>query len=213
MNRTAVYFTKPGEIEVREEPVPPLTPGKVLVKTLLSAVSSGTEMLVYHHLVPKDLSLDSTIAALSGNFDYPLKYGYSAVGRVIELGQGVDRNWQDKLVFAFHPHESLFTASPEELLPLPENVAPEDAVFLSNMETAVNFLMDGQPIIGEQVVVFGQGIVGLLTTAMLAQIPLGKLVTVDKYPLRRRVSREVGATFCLEPADSSGTTLKAAPFR
>ncbi len=201
MNRKAVYFTKPGAVEVREEAFPLLTPGKVLVKTILTAVSSGTEMLVYHHQVPQNLSLDSTIAALSGNFDYPLKYGYSAVGRVIELGQGVARSWQDKLVFAFHPHESHFTAAPEELLPLPEKVVPEDAVFLANMETAVNFLMDGQPIIGEQVVVFGQGIVGLLATALLAQIPLGKLITVDKYPLRQRVSREIGAAFCLEPAD------------
>ncbi|MEN6375736.1 MAG: zinc-binding dehydrogenase [Smithella sp.] len=199
MNRQAVYFTQPGAAETREEALPPPAPGEVLVKTILSAVSSGTEMLVYRHQVPQDLPLDSTIAALSGNFDYPVKYGYSAVGQVIELGQGVDRMWREKLVFAFHPHESHFTAAPGELLPLPEEVAPEDAVFLANMETAVNFLMDGQPIIGEQVVVFGQGIVGLLTTAMLAQIPLGKLVTVDKYPQRRRVSREIGATFCLEP--------------
>lgn len=200
MNRQAVYFTQPGAVEIREEALPPLTPGRVLVKTLLTAVSSGTEMLVYRHQVPSNLSLDSTIAALSGNFDYPLKYGYSAVGRVIELGQGVDRSWQDKLVFAFHPHESHFIAAPEDLLPLPENVTPEDAVFLANMETAVNFLMDGQPIIGEQVVVFGQGIVGLLTTALLAQFPLGKLITVDQYPLRRRVSQEIGASCCLEPA-------------
>lgn len=200
MNRKAVYFTKPGAVEVRQEALPPLTPGKVLVETIFSAVSSGTEMLVCRHQIPSNLPLDSTIAALSGNFDYPLKYGYSVVGRVIKLGQEVDHLWQDRLIFAFHPHESHFTAAPEELLPLPENVVPDDAVFLSNMETAVNFLMDGQPIIGEQVVVFGQGIVGLLTTAMLAQMPLGKLVTVDKYPQRRRISRDIGASCCLEPA-------------
>jgi len=200
MNTQAVYFTQPGAVEIREEALPPPAPGEVLVKTILSAVSSGTELLVYHHQIPQNLPLDSTIAALSGNFDYPVKYGYSTVGRVIELGQGVDRSWQDKLVFAFHPHESHFIAAPEELLPLPKDVAPEDAVFLANMETAVNFLMDGQPIIGEQVVVFGQGIVGLLTTALLAQFPLAKLITVDKYPLRRRVAQEIGAARCLEPA-------------
>jgi len=200
MNRQAVYFTQPGAVEIREEALPPPAPNEVFVKTILSAVSSGTEMLVYRHQIPQNLPLDSTIAALSGNFDYPLKYGYSTVGRVIELGQGVDRSWQNKLVFAFHPHESHFIAAPEDLLPLPENVTPEDAVFLANMETAVNFLMDGQPIIGEQVVVFGQGIVGLLTTALLAQFPLGKLITVDQYPLRRRVSQEIGASCRLEPA-------------
>ena len=73
------------------------------------------------------------------------------------------------------------------------------AAFLPNMETAVSFLMDGQPMIGEQVAVFGQGVVGLLTTSLLAQMPLASLVTVDAYPLRREWSQRRGAHASLAP--------------
>jgi threonine dehydrogenase-like Zn-dependent dehydrogenase len=84
---------------------------------------------------------------------------------------------------------------------LPEDITPEQAVFLPNIETAVNFVMDGAPLIGEEVAVFGQGIVGLLTSALLGRFPLGRLITLDNYPLRRRISVELGAHASFDPAD------------
>ena len=86
-------------------------------------------------------------------------------------------------------------------MPVPLPLSPEAAAFVPNMETAVNFLMDGQPLIGEQVVVFGQGVVGLLTTALLARLPLTSLVTLDRYPLRRQTSLALGAHTSLDPAE------------
>ena len=80
--------------------------------------------------------------------------------------------------------------------------------FLPNMETAVNFVMDGQPILGEKVVVLGQGIVGLLTISLLAQFPLNKLISMDLFPLRRRISQELGAQISLDP-DSEGALSQA----
>ena len=77
---------------------------------------------------------------------------------------------------------------------------------MPNMETAVNFLMDGQPLIGEQVVVFGQGVVGLLTTALLARLPLARLLTLDRYPLRRQASLALGAHASLDPAEPQELT-------
>jgi threonine dehydrogenase-like Zn-dependent dehydrogenase len=124
---------------------------------------------------------------------FPLKYGYAAVGRVIAVGSPAEREWHGRLVFAFQPHASHFLSAPAELLPVPDTLPPEEAVFLPNMETAVNFLMDGHPLIGEQVVVFGQGIVGLLTTALLGRVPLCRLITLDRYASRRQHSRELGA--------------------
>ena len=131
-----------------------------------------------------------------------MKYGYSAVGRVLDTGKDVDPEWKDRLVMAFNPHESHFLADPERLMPFPEDIRPEDGVFLPNMETAVNFLMDGKPLIGEDVAVFGQGIVGLLTTCLLARIPLSSLVALDRFPMRRRASQEAGASVCLDPGDA-----------
>jgi 2-desacetyl-2-hydroxyethyl bacteriochlorophyllide A dehydrogenase len=199
VNRTSLYFTGPGKVELREEAVPEPGNGEVLVRALFSAISSGTELLVYHDDFPSDLPVDATIPSLAGTFGFPLKYGYSVVGQVVALGSGVDVSWLNRSVFAFHPHESLFAASPDELVLVPDNISLEDAVLLPGMETAVNFLMDGRPLIGERVVVFGQGIIGLLTTSLLAQFPLGSLTTVDRYPLRRRVSLEAGATASLDP--------------
>ena len=119
---------------------------------------------------------------------------------VLEVGSEVSKNLVGRPVFSLHPHESFFHAGPDDLIPIPEDIDPLDAIFLSNTETAVNFLMDGGPIIGEKVVVFGQGVVGLLTTALLAQFPLAALLTLDNYTLRRDLSVKVGAHLSLDPA-------------
>jgi 2-desacetyl-2-hydroxyethyl bacteriochlorophyllide A dehydrogenase len=199
MKRRALHFTAPYEVCVGEESLPVPEAGQVLVKTLVSAISSGTELLMYRGQAPEDIPLDETIAALRDRQSYPFKYGYAAVGQVIELGEGVAPTWQGKIVFAFHPHESHFVSSTEDAIQIPDGLPLEEAAFLPNMETAVSFVMDGRPLIGERVAVFGQGIVGLLTTALLARMPLSKLVTIDKYALRREASLALGAHMSLDP--------------
>lgn len=199
MQRQALFFTAPYQLELRQEPLPPLPDDGLLVQTVVSAISPGTEMLLYRGQMPADLMADATIAAL-GEGGYPQKYGYAAVGLVVEIGPAVEKSWRDRLVFAFQPHQSHFIAQPDEVLPLPDGMQPETAVFLPNMETAVSFIMDAQPGIGEQVAVLGQGIVGLLTTSLLAQLPLACLLTLDGYPLRRDWSQKLGATASLDPA-------------
>ncbi len=197
--RHALYFVAPHTVEIREEPIPAPAHDQVMVNTIVSAISPGTEMLLYRGQMPTDMAVDATIETLNNPMRYPLKYGYASVGRVTACGKAVDKSWQDQLVFAFHPHESCFLAYPQTLVPIPESLAPETAVFLPNMETAVSFLMDGQPMIGEQVAVFGQGIVGLLTTRLLSQLPLASLITVDRYSLRRAQSTQLGAHISLDP--------------
>jgi 2-desacetyl-2-hydroxyethyl bacteriochlorophyllide A dehydrogenase len=199
LTRRALYFTAPYQVAIRTEELRGPAAGQVLVQTLVSAISPGTELLIYRGQAPADMAADDTIAALAGNLAFPLKYGYAAVGRVTAVGSAAEEAWQDRLVFAFQPHESHFLAAPAELLPVPGTLAPEEAVFLPNMETAVNFLMDGQPLIGERVVVFGQGVVGLLTTALLAQLPLACLLTLDRYAQRREHSLALGAQASLDP--------------
>lgn len=202
----ALHFTAPHTVAILPEPFSSLQSGELLVQTRVSAISSGTEMLVYRGQFPAELPVDEAITGMDNAFQYPLKYGYAAVGRVVALGDGVDAVWHGRTVFAFHPHQSHFIARLDQLHPLPDGIAPETAVFLPNMETAVSFAMDGRPVIGERVIVFGQGIVGLLTTAVLAQFPLAALITVDAHPLRREWSRRLGATASLPPED--GKTLR-----
>ncbi len=211
MIRQSLFFTGPRQVEIREEPLDPPGPGQVLVKTLISAISPGTETLIYRGQAPGDLAVDETIPALVGRFDFPLKYGYAVIGRAEVLGEGVPAEWQGRLVFAFNPHESHFLAHLEDLLLPPSSLSPEAAVFFPNMETAVTFVMDGQPQLGEQVAVFGQGVVGLLLTGLLSRLPLAGLVSLDLHANRRRLSTDWGAHLCLDPGapDSLEQLLEA----
>lgn len=208
--RTSLYFVAPSTAEIREEPLPPPAPGEALVETLLSAVSPGTEMLVYRGQAPADMAVDDTISALGGTFGFPIKFGYATVGRVAELGEGVDKSWLGRVVFAFNPHESHFVAPVSTLIPLPDGIDPENAVFMPNMETAVSFLMDGKPVIGERVAVIGQGVVGLLTTALLGEMPLSALVAVDPIAMRRAWALRLGATSTTAP-EAAGDFLGPCP--
>jgi 2-desacetyl-2-hydroxyethyl bacteriochlorophyllide A dehydrogenase len=185
VKRKAVYFVAPRQVELREEVLPVLGADDVLVETICSGISTGTEMLIYRGSFPRDFETDSVISSLRGAFAYPLAYGYACVGIIRETGKQVDTPWRDKLVFAFQPHTSHFIAKPESLFPVPESLSPETACFLPNMETAVNLVQDGAPILGEKVLVFGQGVVGLLTASLLNEFPLKSLVTVEQYELRR----------------------------
>ena len=195
----AVYLTAPRQVEIQEEYIQPLQSGEILAQTLVSAISPGTENLIYQGLFPPNLHIDENLPGLTGAFSYPLKYGYSAVGRIVDLGPGVDKTWLDQVVFSFQPHQTYFTARVEELQSLPEGIKLEDAVFLPTMETALNLVMDGVPLIGENVVVFGQGVVGLLTTALLALFPLTSLITFDPISTRRQRSLSLGASISLAP--------------
>jgi 2-desacetyl-2-hydroxyethyl bacteriochlorophyllide A dehydrogenase len=202
MKCLALIFRAPFEVDIAEQTLPGIGAAEVLVKTKFSAISHGTEMLLYRGLFPDDLAVDETIAELKRPWHYPLKYGYAAVGEVVAAGAQVSKDFIGRLVFCLHPHESCFAAGVNEILPVPEDIQARDALFLANMETAVNLLMDGGPVIGEKVVVLGQGVVGLLTTALLAKFPLAALLALDNFALRRETSRRLGACLVLDPATS-----------
>jgi 2-desacetyl-2-hydroxyethyl bacteriochlorophyllide A dehydrogenase len=188
VKRKTLYFTAPQQVELREETLPELGAAEVLVETVCSAISAGTEMLVYQGRFPRDLEADSVISSLREGFKYPCAYGYACVGQIKETGSEVDKSIRDQLVFAFQPHASHFIANPDSLFLIPSSLSPETACFLPNMETAVNLVQDAAPIFGECVLVLGQGVVGLLTASLLSEFPLETLVTVDCFELRRNSS-------------------------
>ena len=207
MRQLCLFFTRPLTMELREQPLAEPAPDQVLVAVRLSAISAGTEMLVFKGLFPEHMALDASIASLSGRFAYPLAYGYSCVGEVTAAGSRVDPGWIGRRVFAFHPHASHFVASPGDLLPLPPGVKMEDAAFLAGMETAVNLVMDGRPVVGERVMVWGLGVVGLLTTAVLAHYPLGVLAGVDPVALRRQAALDLGAHVAFAGTNPDGDSV------
>ena len=198
MDQFSLLFQRPYHVKIEKRTLAAPLETQVLVKTVYSSISAGTEMLLYHDLLKQGTVLDTTIPSLSRRFTYPCAYGYSCVGTVTRLGKKIPSRWLGRRVFAFHPHESHFNATPEELIPLPSGMSWKNALFLPSMETAVNLLMDGAPRPREKIVVFGQGVIGLLLTGLIARKKGVTLVTVDRYPLRRNMSLLLGASESLE---------------
>ena len=163
------------------------------MRSLCSAISAGTEMLVYRGQLPAGLSLDSTLPTLSGKPEYPLQYGYATVGEVEEVGEPGLKHLLGKRIFSFQPHSSLFNTEATSLELVPDDIDAHSAVFLANMETAITLVIDGAPLIGERCLVIGQGIVGLLTTFLLSQFPLTSLLAVDGYQKRLEMANQFGA--------------------
>jgi 2-desacetyl-2-hydroxyethyl bacteriochlorophyllide A dehydrogenase len=193
MGRRTLFFTGERAAVIRERADPSLEPDEVRVETVASAISPGTELLLYRGDAPTEMAADETLPALEGDLAYPLAYGYAAVGRVTDCGASVGDQWLDRAVFGFNPHETAFTADPSDLIVLPNDLALDRATLLPSVETAVNFAHDGRPRLGERVVVLGAGLVGLCTTAVLSTFPLAELVVADPVPERRAAAERLGA--------------------
>jgi 2-desacetyl-2-hydroxyethyl bacteriochlorophyllide A dehydrogenase len=204
---TAVWFPSRRSVELRVEPLPRPGPSDVQVETLVSGLSHGTEMLVYRGEVPADLPLD--LPTLRGGFGFPIKYGYASVGRVVEIGPGVHRVALGDLVFAFHPHQTAYVVPEALAVRLPDDLSPESGVFLANVETAVNAMLDAQPRLGDRVAVFGQGVVGLLLAQLLRRAGAELIVAVDRFERRRALARDVGADLALAPEEADGARMRA----
>jgi len=187
-------FAGPRRVEVVEDELAAPPAGHVLVRTRVSAVSAGTELLVYRDELARGRPLDESLPALAGaSFAYPARYGYAAVGDVVAAGAGVPDGWLGRRVFALQPHASAFVAPLEDVLEVPSSLDAERAALFASMETAVNLVLDGAPRLGERVVVLGQGVVGLLATSLLARFPLEALVVLDAVAPRARRGLALGA--------------------
>ncbi|MFC7136202.1 zinc-dependent alcohol dehydrogenase [Halobaculum litoreum] len=209
MSGRTVYFTGPGEVEVRETTRSDPGAGEIAVEATVSAISPGTELLLYRGEMNPETAADETLPSLDGSLTYPFPYGYATVGEVTAVGPGVDPAWYGETVLAFHPHASDFVVDVDAVSRVPDGIPPERAVFLPNVETAVTLTMDGEPAIGERAVVFGQGVVGLLTTALLSTFPLERLVTLDCHGSRREAATAFGADRSVAPDDCDPAALCA----
>ncbi|WP_049984222.1 zinc-binding alcohol dehydrogenase [Halorubrum sp. BV1] len=193
MTDAALAFTGPKTVEIREADVGEPAAGELRVDTRASAISAGTELLVYRDQTPSDVPVDETLDALDGEFSYPLRYGYAASGVVDAVGADVDSDWIGRSVFGFVPHQTRFVAEPDDVVTLPAGTPPAVGALLPSVETATNLVLDAAPRLGERVVVFGAGVIGLCVTRLLASFPLSSLVVVDPVERRRGLAAAMGA--------------------
>lgn len=194
----AVWFPRARAVEIRHEDVRDPEPGEIRVRASLSALSHGTERLVYRGDIDPGLALD--LPTLAGGYGFPVKFGYASVGRVVAAGREVTAMGEGDLVFALHPHQEEYVLAAELAHRLPDGLAPEAGVFLANLDTAVNVTLDAKARPGDSAVVFGQGVVGLLVTQLLRRAGV-RVIAVEPAPRRARMSTRCGANAVLGPAD------------
>jgi 2-desacetyl-2-hydroxyethyl bacteriochlorophyllide A dehydrogenase len=163
-------------------------------------------MLVFRGHVPDGLELD--LPTLEGSFGFPIKYGYASVGRVVETGSEVLCPSPGELVFVHHPHQAAYVVPAEMAIRLAGTLEPERGVFLANIETATNVVLDAAPRLRERVVIFGQGTVGLLITQLVRRTGAAQITVVDPISRRRELALRVGA----DEALASGNDLEGAEF-
>ena len=164
-------------------------------------VSSGTELLVYRgDFDVSDEPLDATIKGLKDeSMAYPMPYGYSFVGEVVAIGEGVPLGWLGKKAFAFAPHAAAAFTSASSMLEVPDDLSASDGAFLPAAETAISLVHDAHPRAGEAVAVFGVGVIGLLVIAALSRMGL-RAVAVDPIHDRLALARRLGASTAVTPA-------------
>lgn len=195
----AFWLSEPGVGEIREVSLPDYEPGDVLVHTTYSAISRGTETLVFGGGVPPSQHHVMRAPFQEGDFDGPLKYGYLNVG-VVKRGPA---ELQGRTVFCLYPHQTQYVVPADVVTVVPDTVPPARAVLAGTLETAVNALWDAQPLVGDRVAVVGAGMVGCAVAGVLAGFPGLRLQLVDVDPGREHIARALGVRFA-QPGEALG---------
>jgi len=187
----ALWIEGPRQAALRSACVGEPGAGEARIAMLWSGISRGTERLVFEGRVPASQAKSMRAPFQEGEFPFPVKYGYCAVGRV-EAGPA---EWLGRTVFCLHPHQSRFIVRLNMPRPVPENIPPRRATLAANMETALNALWDSGAGPGDRIVVIGAGVVGLLVAALCAGLPGADVTVVDLEASRAKIAGSLGAKF------------------
>jgi NADPH:quinone reductase-like Zn-dependent oxidoreductase len=193
----AFWVREPGRGEIRPAPLRAPGPGEALVRTRFSALSPGTEGLVFRGGVPESEHERMRAPFQEGDFPAPVKYGYLSVGIVDEGPDAL----QGRTVFCLHPHQTAYVVPADALTPVPDGVPARRAVLAGIVETAVNALWDVPPRLGDRIAVVGGGLVGCCLTRLLTRVPGTRVTLVDVDPARSEIAAALGASFA-SPADA-----------
>src|SRR5690348_11946395 len=195
----AFWLSSPGHAEIREVALPAPGEGEVLVRTLYSGVSRGTETLVFRGGVPESQHASMRAPFQDGDFPAPVKYGYLSVGQVEEGPAGL----RGRTVFCLYPHQTRYVVPLNAVTVVPDSVPAPRAVLAGTVETAVNALWDAAPLVGDRIAVVGGGMVGCSVATLLARFPAVEVTVVDVDPSRAEVAPVLGARFA-RPEDAAG---------
>jgi 2-desacetyl-2-hydroxyethyl bacteriochlorophyllide A dehydrogenase len=193
----AFWLRSPGRAEIRAVALP--EPGRedVVVRTLRSGVSRGTETLAFRGGMPPRAPFQE------GDFPGPVKYGYLNVGAVEEGPPEL----RGRTVFCLYPHQTAYVVPAGAVTVVPDDVPPARAVLAGTVETAINALWDAPPLVGDRVAVVGAGMVGCCVARLLARFPGVEVTLVDVDPARAAIAATLGAAFAAPDAARGGCDL------
>jgi threonine dehydrogenase-like Zn-dependent dehydrogenase len=194
----AFWLSAPGCGEIRPVTLPEPRDDDVMVRTLRSGVSRGSETLVFRGGVPPGQYAAMRAPFQEGEFPGPVKYGYLNVGAV-EQGPA---ELCGRTVFCLYPHQTAYVVPAAAVTVVPEGVPPARAVLTGTVETAVNALWDAAPLIGDRVTVVGAGMVGCCVARLLSLLPAVQVTLVDVDADRADVAAALGVDFAL-PGDAA----------
>lgn len=195
----ALWYVARGRAELRPVVLASPGPDEALVRTLWTGLSRGTERLVFEGRVSLLESERMRAPLQDGDFPYPVKYGYCAVGMVEEGPEPL----VGRTVFCLHPHQDRFVAPAAMLRPVPDFLPARRAVLAANMETALNALWDSGAGPGDRILVVGAGVVGCLTASLAARLPGAEVTLVDVDLSRKDIAARLGCGFA-KPLDAPG---------
>ncbi len=199
MRAKACWIVGVGMAEIREQALPNRGPDQVLVQTLYSAISRGTEQLVFLNQVPASEALRMRAPHQEGEFPGPVKYGYINVGRVLEGPPDL----QGRMVFTLFPHQTHFVVDRSAVSLVPGHIPASRAILAAGMETAINALWDAEAKVGDRIVVVGAGVIGSLCAYLAAKLPGTRVQLVDSNPERASLAASLGCEFA-RPEDMAG---------
>jgi threonine dehydrogenase-like Zn-dependent dehydrogenase len=198
----ALWYVAPGKAEIRAEPLPAPAAGEVRLTAVASAVSRGTERLIFSGRVPESEYERMRAPFMSGAFPFPVKYGYAMVAR-IEQGRAAMKG---RLCFSLYPHQTEFNLPEQNIVLLPQSLPPERAVLGANMETALNAVWDAGIGPADRVAIVGAGVLGLLVARLCAAMK-AEVTVVDTNPQRAEVAGKLGAAFATPEKASENCDL------
>lgn len=187
----AFWVAAPGRGEIRVQQLRPPGPDELLIRSTASAISRGTESLVFRGEVPASEWQRMRCPFQEGEFPAPVKYGYSTVG-IVEDGS---RDMLGHRVFCLHPHQDRFIIPRDAAIEVPAGVPDRRATLAANVETAINGLWDASAGPGDRIAVIGAGVVGCLAAALAARLPGAEVQLIDIDPARGKIADKLGCRF------------------
>ena len=197
------WIRSPGHGEIVAVDLAPRQGDEVLVRTICSGVSRGTESLIFRGEVPGSQYENMRAPFQEGDFPGPVKYGYSSVGTVLEGPEHL----VGRLVFCLYPHQDLYCVPAVAVHPLPDGLPAKRAALAANVETALNAVWDGQPGPGDRIVVVGAGVVGLLVAWLCARMPGTRVTIFDVDPRRTEVAETLGLSLVTQAPERADADL------